>query len=164
MPSIINTQPLFYDYLLHLPTLKMKECFGLGYFEQTIVRDKIQKVITMAYDRLIDQHDLRHFNVYGEIGEQFDDNFYRELKETVSNKLHDEDTWIFLDDLMPRKEIEDEQENADFMTKMGASIGVSLPRSQTTGRVKLKDTLILLINHDLDPLSGQELMHMAKIS
>ena len=163
MPSIINTQPLFYDYLLHLPALKMKECFGLGYFEQTIVRDAIQKVITMAYDRLIDQHDLRHFEVYGEVGEQFDDNFYRELKMVVTHNLHDENTWLFLDELLPRKEIEDEQENADFMTKMGASMGICLPRSQSTGHVLLKDALILLINYDLEPLTGQELLNLTKI-
>ena len=163
MPYIINTKPLFYDYLLHLPALKMKECFGLGYFEQTIVRDEIQKVITMTYENLVDQHDLRHFDVYGEIGEQFDDNFYSELKVAVTHKLHDENTWTFLDDLMPRLEIEDEQENADFMTKMGASMGLCLPRSQSTGHVLLKDVLILLINYDLEPLSGQELLALTKM-
>ena len=120
MPYIINTKPLFYDYFPHLPTRRMKEDFGLGYFEQAIVRDEIQGVITMAYDQLVDQHDLRHYDVYGEVGEQFDDNFYRELKEAVSLKLLEMDTWIFLDGLMPKKEIEDEQENADFLTKIGA--------------------------------------------
>ena len=164
MPYIINTKPLFYDYFPHLPTRRMKEDFGLGYFEQALVRDEIQGVITMAYDQLVDQHDLRHYDVYGEVGEQFDDNFYRELKEAVSLKLLEMDTWIFLDGLMPKKEIEDEQENADFLTKIGASMGLSLPRSQATGRVLLKDVFILLINYDMEPLSGQELMHLTKIS
>ena len=163
MPSIINTKPLYYDYFPHLPTLRMKESFGLGYFEQSIVRDEIQRVITTAYDRLVDQHDLRHYDVYGEVGEQFDENFYRELKEAVSLKLLEMDTWIFLDGLMPRKEIEDEIENADFLTKIGASMGLSLPRSQTTGRVQLKDVFILLVNYDMEPLSGQELLHLTKI-
>ncbi len=163
MPYIINTKPMFYDYFPHLPVLRMKEMFGLGYYEQTVVRNEIQKVIVAAYDRLVDMHDLRHYNVYGEIGEEFDDNFYRELKETVGQRLHDHGTWDFLDGLLPRKEVEDEQENADISTKMGASIGIVLPRSQTTGRVQLKDTLVALLNYDLDPLNGQELLHLSKI-
>lgn len=163
MPSTFNYKPLFYDNFPHLPALRMKESFGLGYFEQVIIRTEIQKVVTTVYDNLIDQHDLRHFDVYGEVGEQFDDNFYHELKEAVTLKLRNPDTWEFLDDLMPRMEIEDEQENADFLTKMGASIGISLPRSQSTGHVLLKDALIILLNYDLDPLSGQELLQMTKV-
>ncbi len=163
MQPIINTKPQFYDYFPHLPTLRMREDFGLGYYEQTVVRNEIQKVIAAAYDRLVELHDLRHFDVYGEVGEQFDDNFYRELKEAVGLRLRDYTTWAFLDDFMPRKEIEDEQANADFSTKMGASIGIVLPRSQTTGRVQLKDALISLLNFDLEPLCGQELLHLTKI-
>ena len=163
MPYTFNFKPMFYDNFTHLPALRMKESFGLNYFEQFVIRNEIQKLVTAAYENLVDQHDLRHFDVYGEIGEQFDDNFYSELKVAVTHKLHDENTWTFLDDLMPRLEIEDEQENADFMTKIGASMGLCLPRSQSTGHVLLKDVLILLINFDLEPLSGQELLGLTKV-
>ena len=163
MQPTFNKKNLFYDNFPHLPALRMKESFGLNYFEQFVIRSEIQKLVTAAYENLVDQHDLRHFDVYGEIGEQFDDNFYRELKMVVTHKLHDENTWTFLDGLMPRLEIEDEQENADFMTKIGASMGLCLPRSQSTGHVLLKDVLILLINYDLEPLSGQELLGLTKV-
>ena len=75
MQYTFNKQTLFYDYFPHLPALRMKESFGLNYFEQFVIRNEIQKLVTAAYENLVDQHDLRHFDVYGEIGEQFDDNF-----------------------------------------------------------------------------------------
>lgn len=159
---IINTKPLFYDYFPHISVMRMKSEFNLGYFEQGEIRTRIQRVISTAYERLMDIHDLRHVNVYQEIGEEFDDNFYHELKEAVTLRFHSATTWEFLDDLMPVQEIEDENLNANFQTKMLAILGYSLPRSLSSCRVNLKDALVALLNFDLDPLSGQELLYLTK--
>ncbi len=163
MQTIINTKTLFYDYFPHIPVLRMKTEFDLGYYEQSVIRGEIQKVITVAYDRLVEIHDLRHFNVYQELGEEFDGNFYSELKEATTLRFYDATTWNFLDTLMPKTEIEDETENMNFQTKMTAILGFGLPRSLSTNRVNLKDALVALLNCDLDPLSGQELLHLTKI-
>ncbi len=163
MQPIINTKPLFYDYFPHIPLMRMKMEFDLGYYEQSVIRNEIQKIVATAYDRLVERHNLRHFNVYQEIGEELDDNFYRELKEAATLRFHDTTAWSFLDTLMPKTEIEDETENMNFQTKMTAIMGFGLPRSLSTNRVNLKDALVALLNFDLDPLSGQELLHLTKI-
>lgn len=163
MLTIINTKLLFYDYFPHIPVLRMKTEFDLGYYEQSVIRTQIQRVISAVYDRLLDVHDLHHANVYQEIGEEFDDNFYRELKEAATQRFHDATTWNFLDTLMPKTEIGDETENMNFQTRMTAILGFGLPRTLSTNRVNLKDALIALLNCDLDPLSGQELLHLTKI-
>ena len=159
MSMIINTKPLFYDYFPHISVMRMKTEFNLGYFEQAEIRTRIQRVISAAYERLLDIHDLRHANVYQEIGEEFNDSFYHELKETVTRRFHSETTWEFLDNLMPVQEIEDDNLNANFQTKMLAVLGYGLPRSLSTCRVNLKDALVALLNFDLDSLSGQELLY-----
>jgi hypothetical protein len=162
MQPIINTKPLFYDYFPHISVMRMKTEFNLGYFEQAEIRTRIQRVISAAYERLLDIHDLRHANVYQEIGEEFNDSFYHELKETVTRRFHSETTWEFLDNLMPVQEIEDDNLNANFQTKMLAVLGYGLPRSLSTCRVNLKDALVALLNFDLDSLSGQELLYLSK--
>ena len=164
MQPIINTKTRFYDYFPHINVMRMKTDFGMGYYEQSVIRHRIQAVIAASYNRMLDKHDLRHVNVYNEIGEEFDDNFYRELRQTVQLQFHDMGTWAFLDDLMPYQEIEDENANRNFQTKMTATLGVPLPRSQTTGRIMLKDALVTLLNYDLDPLSGQELQQLSKLN
>ena len=163
MQPIINTKPLFYDYFPHINVMRMKTEFNLGYYEQGEIRNEIQKVILTAYDRLVEIHDLRHVAVYQEIGEEFDDSFYRELKETASHRFHDTQMWVFLDKLMPVQEIDDDNLNANFQTKMLSILGFGLPRSLSTCRVNLKEALVALLNYDLDPLSGQELLHLTKI-
>ena len=162
MQPIINTKPLFYDYFPHINVMRMKTWFDMGFYEQGVVRDQIQKVVRDAYDRLVEIHDLRHANVYNEIGEEFDDNFYRELKEASMLRFHDAQMWEFLDKLMPMKELEGEEENLDFQTKMTSIVGY-LSRSMHTGRINLKDALVALLNFDLDPLTGRELLHLTKI-
>lgn len=162
MNHVFNTKPLFYDYFPHISVMRMKTEFNLGYFEQAEIRTRIQRVISTAYERLLDIHDLRHANVYQEIGEEFNDSFYHELKETVTRRFHSETTWEFLDNLMPVQEIEDDNLNANFQTKMLAILGYGLPRSLSTCRVNLKDALVALLNFDLDSLSGQELLYLSK--
>ncbi len=162
MPMIINTKTLFYDYFPHISVMRMKTDFNLGYYEQCEIRTQIQRVVSAAYERLLDLHDLRHANVYYEIGEEFDDNFYRELKEAATQRFHDSTTWEFIDKLMPVQEIEDEGLNANFQTKMLSILGYGLPRSLSTCRVNLKEALVALLNYDLDPLSGQELLYLTK--
>lgn len=163
MHSIINTKPLFYDYFPHISVMRLKNDFNLGYYEQCEIRTRIQRVIKMAYERLLDIHDLHHANVYQEIGEEFDDNFYHELKDGVTQRFHSATTWEFLDDLMPVQEIADDSLNANFQTKMLTILGYGLPRSQSTCRINLKEALVALFNYDLDPLSGQELLHLTRI-
>ena len=163
MQPIINTKIKFYDYFPHIPVLRMKTEFNLGYYEQNIIRDEIQKAIRRAYDSLVEIHDLRHLNVYDEIGEEFDENFYNELREAVHHHLHDMENWKFLDPLMPIKELENEDDNLDFQTKMTATMGIVLPRTLSTNRIKLKNALVALLNYDIDPLSGRELAHLSKI-
>ena len=162
MNHVFNTKPLFYDYFPHISVMRMKTEFNLGYFEQAEIRTRIQRVISTAYERLLDIHDLRHANVYQEIGEEFNDSFYHELKETVTRRFHSDTTWEFLDNLMPVQEIEDDNLNANFQTKMLAILGYGLPRSLSTCRVNLKDALVALLNFDLDSLSGQELLYLSK--
>ena len=162
MQPTFNTKPLFYDYFPHIPVMRMKTEFNLGYFEQAEIRTQIQRVINAAYERLLDLHDLHHANVYQEIGEEFDENFYRELKEAATQRFHDATTWEFIDKLMPVQEIEDDSLNANFQTKMLSILGYGLPRSLATCRVNLKEALVALLNYDLDPLSGQELLYLSK--
>ena len=160
---IINTKAVFYDYFPHIPVMRMKADFGLGFFEQCMIRTEIQNVISSIYERLLDVHDLRHYNIYGEISEEFDDNFYRELKEAAHVRFINPDTWAFLDKLMPYREIEDKMKNQNFQTRMTATLSYSLPKSKTTNRIDLKDALIALLNFDLESLSGRELLYLTKI-
>ena len=103
-----------------------------------------------------------HANVYGEIGEEFDENFYRELKTNLHKHFHDHRSWSFLDNLLPKTEIEDDQESLNFNTMMVAAIGFGLNRN-TRGQINLKEALIALFNTDLDILTGRELLYLTKI-
>ena len=54
---------MFYDYFPHLSVMRMKWDFGMGYYEQNLVKQQVRQWILQAYNRLIDLHDLRHINV-----------------------------------------------------------------------------------------------------
>ena len=163
MNPIFNTKFLFYDYFPDITPMRMRDLFRMGYFEQSVIRSEIQNVINSAYKNLVNAHDLAHVNTYDEIGEGFDDNFYRELKTIVQTRLHSDGTWLFLDKLIPMKEIEDDEENERFQTKMQSILGFGLPRSLSSGKIQLKDALVALLNYDLDPLSGRELKYLTKL-
>ena len=94
---------------------------------------------------------------------EFDDNFYRELKEAATKRFHDETTWAFLNELMPVQEITDEKLNANFQTKLQALLGYGLPHSLSSNRINLRHAIVALLNLDLDPLTGQELLYLTKI-
>lgn len=162
MNPIINTKNMFYDYFPHLPAMRLKNDFGMGFYEQCVIRDKIQVAIKQAYDRLVASHDLVHVYVYNEIGEEFDENFYRELKDSVHRHFHDTQSWGFLNELMKRSTIADEVENANFSTRMQTAIGYGVQRDRN-GRIHLKDALITLLNHDLEALNGRELLCLTKL-
>lgn len=162
MNPIFNTKNLFYDYFPHLPAIRMKSDFGLGFYEQSVIRNTIQKDIIKAYERLVASHDLVHVNVYGEIGEEFDENFYRELKSALHRHFHNVDSWSFLDQLLPKTEIEDDHESRNFNTKMVAALGFGLNRN-SRGQINLKEALVALLNTDLDILTGRELLYLTKI-
>lgn len=163
MQYIFNTQALFYDYFNHIPPLRMSTEFGLGYLEQSAIKTEIQHAIEKIYDRLVDSHDLKHFEVYGEIGEEFDEAFYDELKQEVRRYTHDTDHWAFLDMLMTKYTIDDPVEASYFKSLVTVETGDEAPQSFQTDRVDLKESLIALINRDLEPLSGQELLFLTKI-
>ena len=162
MNPIFNTKDKFYDYFPHLPAIRMKKDFGLGFYEQSAVRNEVQKAIRQAYDRLVGSHNLVHANVYGEIGEEFNEDFYNELRATLRRHFHEEHTWNFLDDLMSQTAINDEEESMRFNCKLQAALGFRLKRD-LQGRVSLKEAFIALFNHDLDRLNGRELLYLTKI-
>ena len=164
MQPIFNTKNMFYDYFPHLPALRMKCDFGMGFYEQGAIRNEIQKAIRQAYDRLVVSHDLVHVNVYGEIGEEFDENFYRELKDNMHRHFHNVNSWSFLDDLMKKRNIDDEKESDNFNSRMLAALDYGLQRTGNgRGHIDLKDALIALLNRDLDVLNGRELLYLTKI-
>ena len=162
MNPIFNTKNMFYDYFPHLPAMRMKNDFGLGFYEQSLIRNEIQKAIRQAYDRLVASHDLVHVNVYGEIGEEFDENFYHELKDTLNRHFHDSNSWNYLDGILKRSVITDPIQSANFNTRMKAVLGFGVQRNRE-GQVNLREALVALLNHDLDVLNGRELLYLTKI-
>ena len=162
MNPIFNTKNMFYDYFVHLPVIRMKQDFGLGVYEQTVIRSEIQYSIRSAYDRLVASHDLVHANVYGEIGEEFDENFYNELKTALHNHFHNHSSWDFLDGLMKKQVINDEMESKNFNCRMTAALDYGLKRD-INGKINMKEALIALINRDLDTLTGRELLYLTKL-
>lgn len=172
MNPIFNTKNMFYDYFTHLPSARMKNDFGLGFYERSVIRNETQKAIRQAYDRLTNAHDLVHVNVYGEIGEEFDENFYNELKTTLHHHFHDHRNWLFLDDLIRQPELDDETEEeteeeieekrSSFNSRMQAALGYGLKRD-ANGNIDLKEAFIALFNSDLDVLTGRELLYLTKL-
>lgn len=162
MNPIFNTKNMFYDYFPHLPAMRMKNDFGLGFYEQSAIRNEIQKAIKQAYDRLVASYDLVHANVYAEIGDEFDEKFYRELKTNLQRHFHDNSSWNFLDHLLKRSAANSKSPSANFNTKMQAALGYGMHRD-SLGHIKPKDALVALINHDLDVLNGRELLYLTKI-
>ena len=162
MNPVFNKKHMFYDYFPHLSVMRMRWDFGMGYYEQNMIRQQVQQWILKAYNRLLDLHDLKHVNVYPEIGEEFDDRFYRELKSDVQQKLQQEDSWVFLDDLNWKKNFENEDERLSFRTKLTTSLGYGLPPYGPGS--ELKNAFIALFNLDFDALSGQEVLYLTKIN
>ena len=163
MNPTFNKKTYFYDYFPHINPMRLKNDFGLGLYEQCIIRNEMQKAIKVAYEHLVDAHDLRHANVYGEIGDEFDDNFYRELKSLSLTKFRSDLFWEFIDSFMPNKYINDPKESANFNTKMFASLQYGLPRTGPNNAINLKDALIALFNADAETLTGRELLYLTKI-
>lgn len=163
MNPIFNTKPLFYDYFPHITPARLNVDFGLGMFPQSVIRKEIQKVIRREYELLVASHNLLHVEVYQEIGDEFDANFYKELKTNSLRRLNDSNTWSFIDGLMPTMEIKDETESTKFNTRMVCALGYGLPRTSNK-RINLKSALIALFNLDLDKLTGRELLHLTKIN
>lgn len=163
MNPIFNTKPLFYDYFPHISPMRLSSDFGLGMYAQSVIRNEIQKVIKREYELLVASHNLLHVEIYQEIGDEFDANFYKELKTNSLRRLHDANTWSFVDGMMPIKEIKDETESTRFNTRLVSALGYGLPRSSNK-RTNLKSALIALFNLDLDKLTGRELLHLTKIN
>lgn len=161
MNYTFNKKEQFYDYFPHLPVRMMKLDFGMDYFEQLLFKQHLQRVIVQVYKRLIDVHDLKHVNVYPKIGDEFDRNFYNELKQNVQLQLRNTNFWDILDELIKKKDFESEQEMRNFLTRVLAMIGVGISKN-THGSIK-KTAFIALFNHDFDKLSGQEILYLSEI-
>lgn len=162
MNPIFNTKNRFYDYFPHLPAMRMKIDFGLGFYEQSAIRNYIQKDIRLAYDRMVASHNLMHVYVYGEIGEEFDENFYKELKDNLHQHFNESYTWAFLDPMLKKTHVDEEEESANFNTRLQATIGYGLNRN-SQGKVNLKEAFVALLKTDLNVLSGRELLYLTKI-
>ena len=163
MNPIFNTKPLFYDYFPHITPARLNVDFGLGMFPQSVIRKEIQKVIRREYELLVAKHNLMHVEIYQEIGDEFDANFYNELKTNSKQRFKNTSTWSFLDNLMPFDEIKDDIKSANFNTKMVVALGYGLTRSKNN-RVSLKSALISLFILDMEKLTGRELLYLTKIN
>lgn len=161
MNPVFNKKYMFYDYFPHLSVMRMRWDFGMGYAEQETVKHEVQQWILHAYNRLLDLHDLRHINVYPEIGEEFDERFYLELKTDMQRKVHQEGSWAFLDELSWKKGFENEDERSAFRTKLATALGYGLPPFGPGS--ELKNAFISLFNMDFDALNGQEILYLTKI-
>ena len=100
MNYTFNKKERFYDYFPHFPLMMLKRDFGMDYYEQTLFKQQLQRVIVQVYKRLIDLHDLKHVNVYPKIGDEFDQAFYNELKQNVQMQLNITNFWDILDDII----------------------------------------------------------------
>jgi len=163
MNYTFNKKQRFFEYFPHITLTQMKTEFELGFFEQGLIRDHIQQVIRAVYDRLVQQYDLMHVTVYPEIGDEFDMNFYQQLKTQTQQEFHNIRSWEFLDRIMPPVH-KDEENDADFYTKLVATLGRGPRRQNGDGPVLLKEALVTLINYDLDVLNGRELLYLTKVS
>ena len=162
MNPIFNTKNMFYDYFPHLPAIRMKNDFGLGFYEQSVIRNEIQKAIRKKYEHLVVGRNLVHANVYAEIGDEYDEKFYSDLKENLKKYFHETRSWSFLDNLLKKDVIEDQDTTAKFNTKIQAALGWGLRRDRT-GKIHLKDALVAILNLDLDALNGRELLYLIKL-
>lgn len=162
MNYIFNKKDRFYDYFPHIPPMMLKREFGMDFFEQTLFKQQLQRVIVQVYKRLIDVHDLKHVNVYPKIGDEFDRNFYNELKQNVQLQLRNTNFWDILDDIIKKKDFESEQDMQSFLTRVLAMIGIGISR-YTHGSIK-RIAFIALFNHDFDKLSGQEILYLSEIN
>lgn len=162
MNPIFNTKNMFYDYFPHLPAIRMKNDFGLGFYEQSVIRNEIQKAIRKKYEHLLVGRNLVHVNVYAEIGDEYDEKFYRDLKENLKRYFHETRSWSFLNNLLKKDVIEDQDTATKFNTKIQAALGWGMRRDRA-GKIHLKDALVAILNLDLDALNGRELLYLIKL-
>jgi len=162
MQISISKKSFFYDYFPHLPLMRMRLDFNMGSYEQSIVKQQVQNMICRSYDRLINLHDLKHANVYLEIGDEFDEEFYGELKDDVKRQLHNLSFWRFLDNLIREQAPGNKEDLALFRAKLLPALNHGLPPNNYDSF--RKDAFVALFNLDIDALSGKELLYLTKIS
>ena len=162
MNYTFNKKDQFYDYFPHLPLMMMKLEFGMDFFEQTLFKQHLQRVIVQVYKRLIDVHDLKHVQVYPKIGDEFDRQFYNELKQNVILQLRNTNFWDKLDELIKNKDFESETEMQNFLTRVLAMTGVGISK-YSNGSIK-KLAFMTLFNYDFEGLSGQEILYLSEIN
>lgn len=152
----------FYDYFPSLPMMRLRMDFGMEYYEQTVFKQHLQRLIEHNYKRLVDQHDLKHVEVYPKIGDEFDRHFYDELKQNVLLQMRNSAFWDVLDNLIMNQDFASESEFDRFRTQVLAITGEGIPRF-TDGSIR-KKAFITLFQHDFDKLSGQEILYLSEIN
>jgi len=162
MNYTFNKKDRFYDYFPSLPTMRMKLDFGMDFFEQMLFKQHLQRVIVQVYKRLVDVHDLKHVNVYPKIGDEFDRNFYNELKQNVLFQLANTNFWDKVEELIKNKDFESEVEMENFLTRTLTMTGIGISR-YTHGSIK-KLAFTTLFHHDFDKLTGQEMLYLSEIN
>ena len=162
MNYTFNKKDRFYDYFPSLPLMKMKLDYGMDFYEQTMFKQHLQRVIVKQYQRLIDVHDLKHVHIYPKIGDEFDQHFYTELKQNVVLQLRNTNFWDILDELIKNKDFDSEEEMQNFLTRLLAMIGIGISK-YTQGSIK-KIAFIALFNYDFENLSGQEILYLSEIN
>ena len=161
MNYTFNKKDRFYDYFPSLPLMRMRLDFGMEVFEQNLFKQHIQRLIVQAYNRLVDLHDLKHVNVYPKIGDEFDQNFYNELKRNVLFQLQNDANWALLDNLIKKKEFDSEKELERFRIIVLSAIGMGFSQTMQ-GNIK-KEAFIAMFKNDFEKLTGQEMLYLSEI-
>ena len=183
MRRVINTKDRFFDYLPHVSPLLMKEDFGIPIWSQNSFRINIQKVISRAYDAVVQMRYMTRINAHDDGPERFDESFYRELQRQVTDQLRRPDSWRWLDGIVASRQTGPSIFDSRLKLKIMASLGfqndmtvadaLNGPRDGNgqddgwTDRRRdkaqsermseaVKASLIAMCRHDLDALSGEE--------
>ena len=177
MRRVINTKDRFFEYLPHVSPMRLKEDFGIPTWSQVNFRINIQKVISRAYDAVLQTRYMSRINAHDDRPEQFDESFYRELQRQVMRLhmalarelglpaiVHDREAHA--DSLAIVKEYPDDMSVADALNEQKAGTENGNGRPDAWGRradarqdrtsEAVKTALIAMCCHDLGELSGEE--------
>ncbi len=185
MRRVINTKDRFFEYLPHVSPMRLKEDFGIPTWSQVNFRINIQKVISRAYDAVLQTRYMSRINAHDDRPEQFDESFYRELQRQVMTRLRQPESWHWLDNLVAGRQtspsIFDSRMKLKIMASLGFQNDMSVAdalneqkagtengngRPDAWGRradarqdrtsEAVKTALIAMCCHDLGELSGEE--------
>ena len=161
MNYTFNKKDRFYDYFPSLPMMRLRQDFGMEFYEQNVFKQHIQRLIVQAYNRLVDLHDLKHANVYPKIGDEFDRNFYNELKRNLLLQFQNDGTWSLLDNLIKNKGFDSDKELENFKTIVLSAIGMGF--SNNMRETIKKEAFVAMFKYDFEKLTGQEMLYLSEI-